>query len=150
MWHRITDVFTLGQFTDRYRFFKYEARLGLHHPFLGVGLGGVDLYISKHFNTGSLSTAYGVWIAAFAETGVVGFAALVAIFVVFGVEVVRAARRSRGSPWYPVLVGSYAGILAELAGYVTYGERIGAYVWALMGIGLVALRAVRSSEPAAP
>ena len=53
----------------------------------------------------------------------------------------RAARAAPAGSAYPIIIGVTAALLAQFAAYVTFSERIAPYVWALLGLGVLAVAA---------
>lgn len=145
LFNRVADRITSSSGDpDRKVILETQFRLWREHPVLGAGIGAADPHLSVALNSGSLPSTQGVWWASLSETGTLGLLALLAVVATFVFELARGMRAGRRSPWYPIVVGSLAGVLGQLAAYVAFGERIGPHVWVLMGLGLLAAHSMRT------
>jgi len=147
----VANRMDLQHFKDelRFRILPFTLSLFLEHPVLGVGLGSYPLYQAAHLGSNVLGTAFGVFWQSLVETGVIGFAAFVAVLVRLYHLMIRGWGRSRGGPWQPYLLGYLASFAGLMVQHLSFGDRLTFYTWFLMGVAVSTVRLVESGSESA-
>ena len=121
------------------------------HPLLGLGAGNFAFWGAGYTGSDLLHSAHGFTWAALADFGVIGFAALAALF--FGVfrKLHRAIKSSvRLSPRHVILAGIFAALLATLFDAMTAGDRPQFHLIFLLGLAAAYPSIDQSSTRSAP
>ncbi len=107
-------------------------RMFASDPGLGVGAGNYELLTPTVGLVGVRTHANSVYVQALAETGILGFAAVVWTFVAASATLLRAARE-------PLFAGIAAATIAlalhETYDFLTFYPKVGELWWLLLGIG---------------
>lgn len=119
-------------------------------PALGIGLHNYSNYYTRHFDPEDLgSTAHSAFLSFFAETGLLGAAANLALMGIVLAALWRIIRRSRPEQpafaWAVGLAAAYVGLLTSSLFYLFYNQ---VYLWALVGLILALERTSRNDEAA--
>ncbi|HEQ60789.1 MAG TPA: hypothetical protein ENN74_04180 [Firmicutes bacterium] len=119
-------------------------------PALGIGLHNYSNYYACYFDPEDLgSTAHSAFLSFFAETGLLGAAANLALMGIVLAALWRIIRRSRPEePAYARAVGlaaAYVGLITSSLFYLFYNQ---VYLWVLVGLILALERASRNEAAA--
>lgn len=153
----VTDLyssFSAGPETNRYRLLAWKSGLemAMDHPLIGVGPGHYRFY-HPFYSTGEFWRLKGVfgrirhirahndYLNILAETGIMGFAAFVAIISYLFVRIIRAARISsseepgfRRKLWICGLGGGiFATLVQSLVDFNLYNTSSGFLFWIMAG-----------------
>jgi len=134
---RVAILFS-GDLSARQHSLYAEAALEMFRrcPALGVGLHNYGEYYTRHFDPQDFgSTAHSAFLSFFAETGLLGATAnLALILLVFSMLWAVVRRRRLEEPAYGWAVGlgaAYAGLLTSSLFYLFYNQ---VYLWVLVGL----------------
>jgi O-antigen ligase/polysaccharide polymerase Wzy-like membrane protein len=128
-----THLLTLG--SNRYDFWRVALHLFVHHPLGGVGARGFGAaYLIAGRSTETPARAHSLPLDVLAETGVVGFALLLAALGTLLVLVGRGARAGRG-PSFACLAGAVCLLGQMCVDWTWTFPSAGLALAALLGIG---------------
>lgn len=119
-------------------------------PFLGIGIGNFGPYsnqLAKKTNAGpkSFDVVNNVPVEVLAESGILGFVALLCIWLSYIRTMWLALRRARDEWIYLLIVGLAAAFLALSFQYLTFSPFYAAWTWFLLGLSMAAARIVCGS-----
>jgi len=118
------------------------------HPILGMGAGNFAIWGAAMTGSGLVHSAHGFLWASLADFGLIGLAALLAIFAAIFRRLNRAIKTSpRQSAQRAVMVGLFASLLATLFNSMFGGDRPQFYLLLIMGLA-AAYSSLRSTEAA--
>jgi O-antigen ligase len=107
----LAEMFPFPHVVGRMHFWENTLNLLTDHPFTGVGLGAwFELYPA--YGGFPHVTPYNTYLQIYADTGLLGAAAIICAVIVFGYILRRILHSSAQSNWYGIAIGAMGCILA--------------------------------------
>ena len=95
-------------------------------------------------------SAFGIYWQALVDTGLVGFVALGLVLLRFYQVLLSVLSRTQRTPWHPYALGFLASFTATMVQYATFGDRLGMYVWVMMGAAMAMSKQIKVQRERTP
>ena len=128
--------------SERLNIYSFAGQLFQEFPVLGVGIGNFGKYAAEQFGSPLLISAHGVFQSSLAETGLLGFTALLFLILTYYKVMWYALKKTKDTELFPYVLGVMASFTAMLAQYFTFGDRFNLYFWVFLGISMAVAKLV--------
>jgi hypothetical protein len=117
----------------------FAVRFWSEHPViwpLGVGVGNYGLHSAAALGRITLGTADNFPLQCLVETGCLGLGAMLYLLSTYFRYMLRALRRFRATPWFPVILGYFLTHVAMAVHLLVGGDRLALYFWVSLGMAV--------------
>ncbi|MFC1597956.1 O-antigen ligase family protein [Patescibacteria group bacterium] len=138
----VSGVFEGASYSERVDMFAVATQAWYEHPLVGIGPGSFGPYESWHpyvVPEHGWRIVNNEYLELLAETGVLGFLAMMVVFVVVIIRSLKALFKTKDPYLQTILVGVLAGFIGILVQYNTFSILYIVHIWFTIGL-LIALQ----------
>lgn len=146
LWSRLASAITMQDSSSLYRMSIYSASMEIirHYWATGIGLGAFpQIYPLFSMEAATAYHSHNLFLQEWIELGIIGFAAMLLLFLCFFQRLYAAMRRcpKRFRFLLGAIFGGFAGLLLQgVTDHLWFDYRIVLVFWCFMGIGMAAVR----------